>query len=1274
MKKLISLFTLTFCFLFIAMSANAQNVTVNPGAGSYPTLKAAFDAINAGTHTGAVTVSIDNSTTETVPCVLNSSGAGSASYTSVSIFPSNDGITVSGLTTSGRGVIELNAADNVSIDGDNPNTLGTNRNLTIRNTAAATVTYTSVVRIALSTTINTTAINNTVKNCIINGSAVGRNKSTATSTTGSEHTTYGILVGGGASTTSGTTAPSAITSVSTTIGSGITATNFTADNNSINACARGIAVQGSAITVANKLKVLNNLIGSSTAGDTTTVYSRATTLQGFDSCTVSGNTIQNIESFIGTSTMGLSLGDISSSGTNALVTKNVVNNVFNQSATTFGAYGINLIAGNANSIINNSVSQIRHVMTGGGAFSTTFGVFGIRVAAGLNHKVLQNSVNLFGAYTGTANSSLLSAALAITGTGLTGCDLRNNLLSNTITGGTTSISHVSLFLPSGGTSAMNLTLNNNAYYSGTTVGAAGICQVGTTYSLANLYLASNFDPNVIVPASNLRAYSSTLSAAGTNDNASIASTVAAPFTSSSNLHIPAGTGPTKLESGGASVGVTTDIDGDVRPGPSGSIYGGAIANDIGCDEFDGIPAGLPDPNDVGTTAITSSQGTLYSCPPYAATDFTVTVKNYGTATQTIIPVYYSVNGGSPVGPVNTVGPILTGGTENVLFNGANSFTPPGPGTYVVKTYTALGTDTIRANDTASLTITVNPVISTYPYIETWNNLAAGWSITVENAVGTTALFGLSAPVVGPRGIAGDTAMVMNFFNGSAGRREILKSPVLNLSTLTNPVVDFYTAYKTYTGGESDTLQVVVSTDCGVTFFSASTVYNKSWDSNPSLATRPPSASSFVPDSAIQWRHETISLANVAGQSSVILGFRAKSDFGNLGWIDNIIVTDVSSLCSDAVTGPGTYNCNALVKLDFTATPAPPPSSGNNFITDNGINKSSIDMNTFGSLPISTEKVNVITNNNDNPLGGNALVSQYTSNNPGQTVAPNVGFTNATPPVGPAYDPTFVYHDYWFTVTYTGNDYTGYATYDIKIDLDGLVFTDPSTLYVVKRADKTAPWVCQNTTMSGNTMIVTGLKDFSDFALAGSEALPVELSSFVSTINGRNVELNWATTSETNNSGFDIERSSVNGSWTKVGNVAGNGTTTTGHSYSFTDRNVATGNYSYRLKQTDFNGNFEYFNLSNEVVIGIPSKYELSQNYPNPFNPSTKISYDLPSDGKVSLKIFDMSGKEIMTLVNEVKTAGYYSVSFNASGLSSGVYFYRLTADNFTATKKMMLVK
>ena len=197
-----------------------------------------------------------------------------------------------------------------------------------------------------------------------------------------------------------------------------------------------------------------------------------------------------------------------------------------------------------------------------------------------------------------------------------------------------------------------------------------------------------------------------------------------------------------------------------------------------------------------------------------------------------------------------------------------------------------------------------------------------------------------------------------------------------------------------------------------------------------------------------------------------------------------------------------------------------------------------------------------------------------------------------------------------------------------------------------------------------------------FGLADTP-LPVELTSFTSSVNGSTATLYWSTSSETNNSVFEIEKN-INGSWVKAGSAAGHGTSTVHNNYSFTDRNLNTGKYNYRLKQIDFNGNFEYFNLINEVVIGIPDNFDLSQNYPNPFNPSTKINFELPADSKVSIELYDISGKEVTKILNEFKTAGYYTVNFNASNLSSGTYFYKITLEvngqKFTATKKMLLLK
>jgi hypothetical protein len=584
---------------------------LGPGPTAYASLGAAFAAVSRHPHRyqrrgRASTSECDGRRAE-------QQRRGSASYTTLSIWPRPTLLTISGASVTGRGVIELNGADNVTIDGDNPNSGGTNRDLTIANTAVNTTTFTSVVRLALSTVV-TSANGNTVRNCVINGSATGRNIAAATSTAGSETTTYGILVGGGATTVAGgTTAPSPIASLTTTIASGQTVTSFTASNNLINAVARGIAVQGAAVTVANLLSVTNNVIGSAADGDTTTVYSRGILVLGFDNLTVTGNLVRNMAWFVGTQQMAIAIGDVAFTvtGTNGLIANNVVLNQNNRATGTFGAYGININAGNNQRVQNNVVARLTGDMTGGAAFSTTFGLFGIRVASGTGHKVYHNSVNMFGLRAGTPATNLLSAAFGITVTGLTGTDVRNNIFSNTITGGTTSIAHVAVYLPPSGTTAnMNLTWNNNAYYTGTTAGVHGVAHVNTTYlavpagptTYNGLYTVANFSPGATTPNANFRAYTSTLSAGGTNDNASLASSAAAPFTSSTDLHINTGLLATQLESGGASAGVTlvtTDFDNDVRPGPAGSVNGGATNPDIGVDEFDGVP---PVANDVQATA------------------------------------------------------------------------------------------------------------------------------------------------------------------------------------------------------------------------------------------------------------------------------------------------------------------------------------------------------------------------------------------------------------------------------------------------------------------------------------------------------------------------------------------------------------------------------------------------------------------------------------------------------------------------------------------------
>ena len=187
------------------------------------------------------------------------------------------------------------------------------------------------------------------------------------------------------------------------------------------------------------------------------------------------------------------------------------------------------------------------------------------------------------------------------------------------------------------------------------------------------------------------------------------------------------------------------------------------------------------------------------------------------------------------------------------------------------------------------------------------------------------------------------------------------------------------------------------------------------------------------------------------------------------------------------------------------------------------------------------------------------------------------------------------------------------------------------------------------------------------------ALPVELVSFTAAQNGNNVDLTWTTSGENNNYGFRVERS-AGSEWNEIGFVAGKGTVNTPSHYEFTDRSLSSGILRYRLKQIDFNGNFEFFELSEAVTIGVPDKFFLEQNYPNPFNPVTTIAYGIPQAGNVKLKVFDMSGREIKTLINEFKDAGYYTAKFDASGISSGAYVYRIESGNFIAVKKMIFLK
>jgi len=193
-----------------------------------------------------------------------------------------------------------------------------------------------------------------------------------------------------------------------------------------------------------------------------------------------------------------------------------------------------------------------------------------------------------------------------------------------------------------------------------------------------------------------------------------------------------------------------------------------------------------------------------------------------------------------------------------------------------------------------------------------------------------------------------------------------------------------------------------------------------------------------------------------------------------------------------------------------------------------------------------------------------------------------------------------------------------------------------------------------------------------FRLLG-DIIPVELTSFTAISNGLEVQLNWSTATELNNRGFEIERSTNQIDFVTIGFVNGHGTTAEQHDYSFTDRHLTNAEYYYRLKQIDYDGTFEYSDIV-KIEITAPNKFSLEQNYPNPFNPITTIKYQIPELSFVTLKVYDVLGNEIATLVNKEKNAGTYEIEFDPAGFQSGVYFYQLQVGSLVETKKMVLMK
>ena len=253
----------------------------------------------------------------------------------------------------------------------------------------------------------------------------------------------------------------------------------------------------------------------------------------------------------------------------------------------------------------------------------------------------------------------------------------------------------------------------------------------------------------------------------------------------------------------------------------------------------------------------------------------------------------------------------------------------------------------------------------------------------------------------------------------------------------------------------------------------------------------------------------------------------------------------------------------------------------------------------------------------------------------------------------------------------------------QVGTQHLIFWNTSVWYISPTATPLSPYytaaeISEGSPVPPGSPWFSVLPIYDPVPTLASTPLPVELSSFSAQFDGEVINLKWRTETEVNNYGFDIERT-VNPRanqkvWTTIGFIEGHGNSNSPKDYSFVDNDLSGANIIYyRLKQIDNDGTYDY---SHEVEIGFisPDKYSLGQNYPNPFNPSTKIHYKIAQSEFVNLSVYNVLGKEVAVLVNELQSPGTYSVVFSADNLPGGVYFYKLETQNFNQTSKMLLIK
>jgi len=616
MQTFFTKFTVLMLCIMTAFKMQGQISLSSSGGttnGNYTTLSAAFAAINAGTHTGTIVVQVNGNTTEpAAPVALLASGQGTTNYSSLLIQPTV-AATIAGATSAGSAVVNLDGADNVTIDGS---VAGGTNDLTIENTAAATVSNVAAIRLIGRTTGGFGTTNVTIRNCILKGNTPGNNGSSGSTATA----TYGIYVGSTTATTMANGTGSADHD------------NLLIENNQIMRAYIGVHVVGLVAPNQNdNLIIRNNMIGSVNTVDE--ISFRGITIQQADTALIANNEVFNLSVNTAISNAGIEVGG--SASLFVTISANKIYNIRSRSTSGYGAYGVNITNGSNTVVVNNVIYGVE--TSNYNSVSTTFNAFGIRISGGTGHKLWYNSVNMFGNIAvGGSTTNAIAAAFVVTSTTVTGIEVKNNIFSMKMTSTASTPEFFAVWFPTG-YNFLNAVLDNNAYH----VPAIPGCFVGK--------IGATFAAGRYLTLSDWRTVSQVNNANNDVLSHPTGGNSAAPFTSDTDLTIPAGTS-TPLESGGLAItalGIPNiDHINLVRPAFSGT------APDIGAYEFDGSAGGDFVPptlssllvNITGSACVNSARIITVTATDNVGLDSVVINYAYNGVAQT--PILMSLTAGS----------------------------------------------------------------------------------------------------------------------------------------------------------------------------------------------------------------------------------------------------------------------------------------------------------------------------------------------------------------------------------------------------------------------------------------------------------------------------------------------------------------------------------------------------------------------------------------------------------------------------------------------------